>query len=90
MEDYFIVREKLREMQNELGHKLEAILEKKEISREMAWFNFNQDKFLIIWANGYISMDVLQELEKTFGSIDVIYSSKMTDNINIVFKRDDQ
>ena len=49
MDKYFEIREQLKVLQNELGLKLEAILEKYGYDRSLAWFNFNQDRFIIIW-----------------------------------------
>lgn len=87
MDNYFEIREKLRDMQNELRHKLENILKETGISRDMAWFNFNQDRFVIVWTNGKLSMDILKKLEDNFGEVDYIYSTRLSDYLNIVFKR---
>ena len=46
MDKYFEIREQLKSIQNELGLKLEAILERYGYDRSLAWFNFNQDKLV--------------------------------------------
>jgi hypothetical protein len=90
MDNYFDIREQLKDMQKELMNKLEHILEENNIPSDSGWFNFNQDRFVIIWTNGTLHMDVLKKLEDAFGEIDFIYSTKLSENLNIVFKRDDK
>lgn len=89
MNDYFSIREQLKDMQKELMVKLEHILDENDIPKDSSWFNFNNDKFVIIWANRKLPMNVLMKLQESFGEIDYIYSTKVSDNINIIFKRDD-
>lgn len=89
MNDYFSIREQLKDMQKELMVKLEHILDENDIPKDSSWFNFNNDKFVIIWANRKLPMNVLMKLQESFGEIDYIYSTKVSDNINIVFKRND-
>ena len=89
MNDYFSIREQLKDMQKELMVKLEHILDENDIPKDSSWFNFNNDKFVIIWANRQLPMNVLMKLQESFGEIDYIYSTKVSDNINIIFKRDD-
>ena len=60
MDKYFEIREQLKVLQNELGLKLEAILEKYGYDRSLAWFNFNQDHFIIIWTIDYLPMELLR------------------------------
>ena len=67
--------------------KLEHILEENDIPKDSSWFNFNNDKFVIIWANKKLPMNVLMKLQESFGEIDYISSTRVSDNINIVFKR---
>lgn len=90
MDDYFEIRDKLKDLQNNLGLKLEEILKGSGISREMAWFNFNNDRLVMIWNGGNLPMDVLIKLEESFGKVDYIYSTRISENLNIVFKRDDK
>ena len=89
MNKYFEIKEQLKGMQKELMVKLEHILDENDIPKDSSWFNFNNDKFVIIWANRQLPMNVLMKLQESFGEIDYIYSTKMSDNINIIFKRDD-
>lgn len=90
MDDYFSIREQLKDMQRELMGKLEYILDESDIPKDSSWFNFNNDRFIIIWTNGQLPMNVLMKLQETFGEIDYIYSTRLSDNLNIVFKRDNQ
>ena len=87
MDKYFEIKEQLKGMQKELMGKLEYILDENDIPKDSSWFNFNNDKFVIIWANRRLPMNVLMKLQETFGEIDYIYSTKVSDNLNIVFKR---
>lgn len=89
MNDYFSIREQLKDMQKELMVKLEHILDENDIPKDSSWFNFNSDKFIIIWTNGKLPMSVLVKFEENFGDIDYIYSTRLSDNLNIVFKRND-
>lgn len=89
MDKYFSIREQLKGMQKELMVKLEHILDENDIPKGSGWFNFNNDKFVIIWTNRQLPMNVLMKLQESFGEIDYIYSTKVSDNINIIFKRDD-
>ena len=87
MDKYFEIKEQLEGMQKELMVKLEHILDENDIPKDSSWFNFNNDKFVIIWANRRLPMNVLMKLQESFGEIDYIYSTKVSDNLNIVFKR---
>ena len=87
MDKYFEIKEQLKGMQKELIGKLEHILDENDIPKDSSWFNFNNDQFVIIWANRQLPMNVLMKLQETFGEIDYIYSTKVSDNLNIVFKR---
>ena len=87
MDKYFEIKEQLEGMQKELMGKLEHILDENDIPKDSSWFNFNNDKFVIIWTNGKLSMNVLMKLQESFGEIDYISSTRVSDNINIVFKR---
>ena len=87
MDKYFEIKEQLKGMQKELMVKLEHILDENDIPKDSSWFNFNNDKFVIIWANRQLPMNVLMKLQESFGEIDYIYSTKVSDNLNIVFKR---
>lgn len=89
MDKYFEIKEQLKGMQKELMVKLEHILDENDIPKDSSWFNFNNDKFVIIWANRQLPMNVLMKLQESFGEIDYIYSTKVSDNINIIFKRDE-
>ena len=86
MDKYFGIMEQLKGMQKELMGKLEHILDENDIPKDSSWFNFNNDKFVIIWTNGKLSMNVLMKLQETFGEIDYISSTRISDNLNIVFK----
>lgn len=88
MDKYFEIREQLKTVQNELGLKLEAILEKYGYDRSLAWFNFNQDRFIIIWTLGFLPMELLRAFEKEFGEIKEIHTTTMSNNFNIWFKKD--
>ena len=88
MNDYFSIREQLKGMQKELMVKLEHILDENDIPKDSSWFNFNNDRLIIIWTNGKLPMSVLVKFEETFGDIDYIYSTRLSDNLNIVFKRE--
>lgn len=88
MNDYFSIREQLKDMQRELMVKLEHILDENDIPKDSSWFNFNNDRLIIIWTNGKLPMSVLVKFEETFGDIDYIYSTRLSDNLNIVFKRE--
>lgn len=88
MNDYFSIREQLKDMQKELMGKLEHILDENDIPKDSSWFNFNNDRLVIIWTNGKLPMSVLVKFEETFGDIDYIYSTRLSDNLNIVFKRE--
>ena len=87
MDKYFEIKEQLKGMQKELIGKLEHILDENDIPKDSSWFNFNNDQFVIIWANRQLPMNVLMKLQESFGEIDYIYSTKVSDNLNIVFKR---
>lgn len=87
MDKYFEIKEQLKGMQKELMGKLEHILDENDIPKDSSWFNFNNDIFVIIWANGKLSMNVLMKLQESFGEIDYISSTRISDNLNIVFKR---
>ena len=84
MDKYFEIKEQLKGMQKELMGKLEHILEENDIPKDSSWFNFNNDKFVIIWANRQLPMNVLMKLQESFGEIDYISSTRVSD---IVFKR---
>lgn len=88
MDKYFEIKEQLKDMQKELIVKLEHILDENDIPKDSSWFNFNNDKFVIIWTNGKLPMSVLVKFEENFGDIDYIYSTRLSDNLNIVFKRE--
>lgn len=88
MDKYFEIKEQLKDMQKELLVKLEHILDENDIPKDSSWFNFNNDKFVIIWTNGKLPMSVLVKFEENFGDIDYIYSTRLSDNLNIVFKRE--
>lgn len=75
-------------LQNELGLKLEAILEKYGYDRSLAWFNFNQDRFIIIWTVDYLPMELLKAFEAEFGPIRDIHTTTMSNNFNIYFKKE--
>ena len=87
MDKYFEIKEQLKGMQKELMVKLEHILDENDIPKDSSWFNFNNDKFVIIWANRRLPMNVLMKLQETFGEIDYISSTSVSDNITIIFKR---
>ena len=87
MDKYFEIKEQLKGMQKELMGKLEHILDENDIPKDSSWFNFNNDMFVIIWANKKLPMNVLMKLQESFGEIDYISSTRVSDNINIVFKR---
>lgn len=88
MDKYFEIRKQLQALQNELGLKLEAILEKYGYDRSLAWFNFNQDRFIIIWTVDYLPMQILKALEEEFGPIREIHTTTMSNNFNIYFKKE--
>lgn len=88
MDKYFEIREQLQSLQNELGLKLEAILEKYGYDRSLAWFNFNQDRFIIIWTVDFLPMKLLRAFEEEFGEIKEIHTATMSNNFNIWFKKD--
>jgi hypothetical protein len=88
MEKYFEIREQLKSIQNELGLKLEAILEKYGYDRSLAWFNFNQDRFIIIWTVDHLPMEILRAFEQEFGEIKEIHTTTMSNNFNIWFKKE--
>ena len=89
MDKYFEIKEQLKGMQKELMVKLEHILDENDIPKDSSWFNFNNDKFVIIWTNKQLPMNVLMKLQETFGEIDYLYSTRTSDNLNIIFKRDE-
>lgn len=88
MKDYFEIRDQLKSLQNELGLKLEAILEKYNYDRSIAWFNFNQDRFIIIWTVDHLPMKILNAFEEEFGEIKEIHTTTMSNNFNIWFKKE--
>ena len=88
MDKYFEIREQLHSLQNELKLKLEAILEKYGYDRSLAWFNFNQDRFIIIWTVDFLPMELLRAFEKEFGEIKEIRTNTMSNHFNIWFKKD--
>lgn len=88
MKDYFEIREQLKTLQNELSLQLKAILEKYGYDKSLAWFNFNQDRFIIIWTVDYLPMELLKAFEEEFGEIRDIHTTTMSNNFNIWFKKD--
>ena len=88
MDKYFEIRKQLQVLQNELGLKLEAILEKYGYDRSLAWFNFNQDRFIIIWTVDYLPMELLKAFEEELGPIRDIHTTTMSNNFNIYFKKE--
>ena len=88
MKDYFEIRDQLKSLQNELGLKLEAILERYGYDRSLAWFNFNQDRFIIIWTVDHLPMQILKAFEQEFGEIKEIHTTTMSNNFNIWFKKE--
>lgn len=88
MDKYFEIREQLQSLQNELGLKLEVILEKYGYDRTIAWFNFNQDRFIIIWTVDHLPMEILKAFEQEFGEIKEIHTTTMSNNFNIWFKKE--
>ncbi len=88
MKDYFEIREQLKVLQNELGLQLEAILEKYGYDRSLAWFNFNQDRFVIIWTLDHLPMELLKAFEEEFGEIKEIHTTTMSNSFNIWFLKD--
>lgn len=87
MENYFKLREQLRNIQKELQGKLEEVLEINHYDKSSSWFNFNNDTFIIIWTNSNLPMEILNDLETVFGEIDCIYTSTISQNIQIKFKK---
>ena len=90
MNDYFEIREQLQSLQNELELKLEAILEKYGYNMGLAWFNFNQDRFVIIWTLDHLPMELLKAFEEEFGEIKEIHTTTMSNNFNIWFKKESE
>lgn len=90
MKDYFEIKEQLQSLQNELGLKLEAILEKYGYDKNLAWFNFNQDRFVIIWTLDHLPMELLKAFEEEFGEIKEIHTTTMSNNFNIWFKKESE
>jgi len=90
MNDYFEIREQLQTIQNELELKLEAILEKYGYNMGLAWFNFNQDRFIIIWTLDHLPMELLKAFEEEFGEIKEIHTTTMSNNFNIWFKKESE
>ena len=90
MKGYFEIREQLKTLQNELGLKLESILEKYGYDRSLAWFNFNQDRFVIIWTLDHLPMELLKAFEQEFGEIKEIHTTTMSNNFNIWFKKESE
>ena len=88
MEKYFEIRNQLKTIQNELGLQLEKILEEYGYDRSFAWFNFNQDRFIIIWGADYIPMDVLKALEEEFGEIKDVRTTQMSSKLQVYYKKD--
>ena len=88
MNDYFEIREQLKTLQNELGLQLEAILEKYGYDRILVWFNFNQDRFVIIFTLENLPMEFLKAFESEFGEIKEIHTTTMSNNFNIWFLKD--
>lgn len=88
MDKYFEIREQLQSLQNELGLKLEAILERYGYNEGFAWFNFNQDRLVIIWTVDFLPMELLRAFEEEFGEIKEIRTNSMTNHFNIWFKKD--
>ena len=88
MDNYFEIKEQLQALQNELGLKLEAILDKYGYERSLAWFNFNQDRFVIIWTLDCLPMELLKAFEEEFDEIKEIHTTTMSNNFNIWFKKD--
>lgn len=88
MDKYFEIRKQLQTLQNELGLKLETILDKYGYDKSIAWFNFNQDRFIIIWTLDYLPMGLLREFEEEFGEIKDIHTTTMSNNFNIWFKKE--
>ena len=88
MEEYFKLRNTLKEIQAELQDKLEKILTDNVFGRDVAWFNFNNDTFIVIWTAPYLPIKVLMDLEKVFGRIDCLYTSRISDNIQIKFEKE--
>lgn len=88
MKGYFEIREQLKTLQNELGLQLEAILEKYGYDRSIGWFNFNQDRFVIIWTLDHLPYELLKAFEDEFGEIKEIHTTTMSNNFNIWFKKD--
>lgn len=90
MEKYFKIRKQLQTLQNELGLKLEEILKKYGFDRDIAWFNFNNDRFIIIWSLDFLPIDVLKAFEAEFGEIKEIHTTTMSNNFNIWFKKEEE
>ena len=88
LDKYFEIRYKLKLIQEELGLKLEEILERNGYDRSLAWFNFNQDRFVIIWTLDHLPMKLLRDLEDEFGEIKEIHTTTMSNNFNIWFRKD--
>ena len=88
MDKYFEIREQLKSIQNELRLKLEATLERYGYDRSLAWFNFNQDRFIIIWTVDHLPMEILKAFEQEFGEIKEIHTTTMSNNFNIWFKKE--
>ena len=88
MKDYFEIRDQLKTLQNELGLQLEAILEKYGYDRGLAWFNINQDRFVIIWTGHHLPMELLKDFESEFGEIKEIHTTTLSNNFNIWFKKE--
>lgn len=88
MEEYFKLRNTLKEIQTELQDKLEKILIDNGFGRDVSWFNFNNDTFIVIWTAPYLPMKVLNDLEDVFGRIDCLYTSRISENIQIKFEKE--
>ena len=86
MDDYFKIRSQLKELQLAMQLKLEHILKLNGFGKELAWFNFNNDRMIIIWNGGGLPKTMIDDIEKEFGEIEYIYSTQISENINIVMK----
>ena len=72
MEEYYVMRNKLEEMENAFSEELAKILESNDLPRTLAWLKFERDGLIVIWENNQITPSILNKLQTKFGLIKTI------------------
>lgn len=88
MEEYFKARQEFIKQKSLLNNRLKNILTKNGFYTDRAWFNWNKEDVIIVWDNCKFPRDMFYELEKEFGRIECVYTTKISNTLFIKFEKE--